>query len=246
MFPAYRLHGLLGAALLWLLGVTGASAQYLVYELRFTPDEDSVNFSFYTGAYMIAPVQGGAATIVLTTEEGGNRFYAVAEGGGKYFVAANQRVKKAAFSATALRGTAQAFYSASGYLNRSLLLDSPSGARSWRVAEALNGRFMAADDESAVGPAADGSFGMVGSARIKGTLREDLTLNATLSSSTLTEATTYILELLEKYGYTLDAGETTNEQESETADVNAELIDPDSIIDASLFPPEVRGQTPEP
>lgn len=241
MFPVSRLYVLLGAALLWLLGVSGASAQFLVYEMHFAPEEESLNFSFYSGSYMIAPVQGGAATLVLTTEDGGNRFYAVSESSGKFFVAANRRTKKAAFSATALRGTAQAFYSASGYLNRSLLLDSPTGARSWRIAEALDGRFMAADDESAAGPAADGSFGMVGSARIKGKLREDLTLNATHSAQTLTEATTYILELLEKYGYTPDAGETAPPPE----DIDAEPVQTDAVIDASLFPPEVRGQNPE-
>ena len=243
MFPVSRLHALLIAAGLWLLGVSGASAQFLVYELRFTPDEESINFSFYTGAYMIAPVQGGAATIILTTEEGGQRVYAVSESGGKFFVAANQRTKKAAFSAIAQRGTAQAFYSASGYLNRSLLLDSPSGARSWRVAEEINGRFMAADDESSVGPADDGSFGMTGSARIKGQLREDLTLNTTQNYTTLTDATTYILELLEKYGYSPDAGEGVTPTQS---DADTQTVESDSVIDPSLFPPEVRGQTSEP
>jgi hypothetical protein len=234
----------LGVLLLLLLGTVSASAQWLVYEVKFTPDDqDSVNFSFYNGAYIIAPAQGGAATLVLTTEDGGH-FYAVSEAGGRFFVAANRRTKKAVFSATALRGSAQAFYAASGYLNRSLLLDSPSGARSWRVAETIEGRFMAADDDGGLPPAPDGSFGMIGNAKIQATLREDLTANATLSYTTLTGATTYVIELLERYGYNPDTGAATP-----SADAAADAVEPaesESLIDASLFPQETQGQGPRP
>lgn len=221
------------AALVWLAMTMAASAQWLVYELRFTPEEDSVNFSFYTGAYVLASVHGGAATMILTTEEGG-RFYAVSENGAKFFIAANKRTKKAVFSAAALTGSAQAFYSAAGYLNRSLLLDSPSGARSWRVAEELTGRLMASDDEAGLAPAPDGSLGMVGNARIKGKLREDLTANATANYATQAEATRYIIDLLEKYGYVPDKGE---EPEPEPKP-NAEAAD--TVIEPSLFPVESR------
>lgn len=243
MFFPNRILGLFCASLLCLFGIGSASAQWLVYEVKFTPQNDSVNFSFYAGAYIIAPAGGGAATLVLTTEEGGH-FYAVSEAGGKFFVAANRTTKKAAFSAIALRGSAQAFYSASGYLNRSLLLDSPSGVRSWRVAEQITGRFMAADDEGGQAPAPDGSFGMIGDALIEGTLREDLTANATLSYTTLTGATNYVIELLERYGYVPDAGETAT-----ALDTTAELPEPtppvqdtDSLIDPSLFPQAIQGQ----
>ena len=81
----------------------------------------------------VAPIQGGATSIILTTEEGG-RYYAVSEGGGKFFVAANVQTRKAVFSAAALGGSGQVFYAASGHLNRSLLLGIPSGERAWRVA----------------------------------------------------------------------------------------------------------------
>jgi len=235
MFSTHHFHKLFCFALLWCAGITGASAQWLVYELRFSPEEDSVNFSFYTGAYLIAPAQGGPATMILTTEEGG-RFYAVAEGGGKFFMAANALARKAVFSAAALTGTSQAFYSASGWLNRSLLLGSPSGARSWRVAETLSGRLMAADDESETGPAADGSVGMTGSALITGILREDLTANATGNFTTHSGAVNYIVELLEKYGYEPDSSQNTSSQEQTVEEV--------SVIDASLFPVETQGRSP--
>lgn len=222
------------AALLWLAATVGASAQWLVYELRFTPEEESVNFSFYTGGYVIVPAQGGPASIVLTTEEDG-RFYAVAESSGKYFVAANANVKKAVFAAAALTGSGQAFYTASGHMNRSLFLSGSGGSRSWRVAEVLTGRLLAADDESATGPAPDGSFGVVGSALISGTLREDLTANTSATFSTQNAATAYVIELLEKYGYVPDTGSLPAPAVS-----SAEA----AMIDASLFPVELQGQEP--
>jgi hypothetical protein len=80
--PAFvRPARLLFAALLWLGAAAAASAEWLVYELKFAPVEESVNFSHYSGAYLVAPLKGGPASIILTTEEGG-RFYAHAEGGG--------------------------------------------------------------------------------------------------------------------------------------------------------------------
>lgn len=232
---ARSLPTLFCAALVWVLGAAGASAQWLVYELKFTPEaEESVNFSFYSGGYVVVPAGGGPATFVLTTEEGG-RFYAVAESSGKYFVAANVNVRKAVFTATSFTGTSQAFYMAGGAMNRSLLLGAGASAKAWRVAEYMTGRLLAADDESATGPAADGSFGVTGSALITATLREDLTTNSSAAFASQNAAANYIIELLEKYGYEPDEGS-----------LPAPLITSEeaAMIDASLFPVETRGQAP--
>jgi hypothetical protein len=228
MFPIVRYHPLLLTAMLWLTALGCAPAQWLVYELTFTQEEESVNFSCYKSAYLIVPAQGGRATMVLTTEDGGN-FYAVAESSAKYFVAANTTSRKAVFSAASMSGNSQALYTASGHLNRSLLLETPSGMTTLRVAEALDGRLLAADDESDKGPSPDGSLGMIGSAYITGMLREDLTAQATRNFTTLNGATSYIVELLEKYGYTPDVGSVPVQPEV--------TIQDDSVIDASLFPP---------
>jgi hypothetical protein len=225
--PAFvRPARLLFAALLWLGAAAAASAEWLVYELKFAPVEESVNFSHYSGAYLVAPLKGGPASIILTTEEGG-RFYAHAEGGGKFFTAVNAQVRKAVFSALALQGSSQAFYTASGKLNRSLLLTNASGlVRTWHVAETLQGRLMSADDESATGPAPDGSLGVIGEAVVTATLREDLTAIATGRFHSLAGATAYLVELLEKYGYAPDEGTIPVEPAAEA----------ESVIDASLFP----------
>lgn len=220
-------------ASLWLAMSGGAAGQWLVYELVFTPEADGVNFSSYRSAYLVAPARGGAATLVLTTDEGG-RSYAVADSGAKFFLAANAGQRKAAFSALAISGNAQALYAAAGEMNRSLLLDTPEGQTVLRVAERLQGRLMAADDESDKGPAADGSIGMIGSATIQGTLREDLTAIVTRHFSGQNLAVAYITELLEKYGYSPDTGSAPAQIKVET------ILEDGSIIDPSLFPPETR------
>ncbi len=238
MVPTSRFNPLFLAAALWLTAMVGAQAQWLIYELTFTPEKDSVNFSSYKSAYLVAPANGGAATMVLTTDDGG-RYFAVADSGAKYFLAANATQKKAAFSALAISGNAQALYAASGNLNRSLLLDTPEGEQKvLRVAETLHGRLMAADDESDKGPAADGSIGMIGSATIKGTLREDLSGIATRHFTSQTLAVSYVVELLEKYGYAPDEGSAPMKLEVET------IQEDGSIIDASLFPPEALPKAP--
>lgn len=226
-----RFPCLLLAAALWLGGPAPASAEWLVYELKFARESESVNFSFYTSAYVIAPLNGGPVSIVLATEEGG-QFYAMAESSGKFFVAANAQARKAVISALALKGTSQAFYTASGHLNRSLLLKNAAGqTRTWRVAEFLTGRLMSADDESERGPAEDGSYGVVGEAVITGTLREDLTALATANFTTQAGAVAYIAELLEKYGYLPDEGVPVLQPETrDQVDTGG------SVIDASLFP----------
>jgi hypothetical protein len=215
------------AAVLWLAMLGHAAAGWLVYELKFAPGDASVNFSFYSSAYLVAPLNGGPVSILLTTEEEG-RYYARAESSGKFFVAANDQTRKAVFSALALKGTSQAFYTASGRLNRPLLLNHADGStRTWHVAETLSGRLMCADDESERGPAADGSLGVIGDAVLTATLREDLTAIASARYHSQAGATAYLVELLEKYGYEPDEGTVAAPVAPRAAG---------GVIDPSLFP----------
>jgi hypothetical protein len=213
-----------------LAGSPGALANWLVYELKLVPDEaSSLNFQFYTGAYVVVPVTGGAASLVLTTEDQG-RFYAVAEGGARAFTAANPATRRTVISALALNGSAQACYTASGLVNQALSLPSPQGLRSYRVAGTLQGQLIASDDDSeAQTLPADGSLGMVGTARIDGTLRQDLTYNASQYAS-LADVVLYLTGLLEHYGYAPDNGEPV----TAVSTIEGHAID--GSTDASLFP----------
>lgn len=201
---------------------SAAQAQWLVYELRFQEQEGSVNFSFYTGAYVIAPIDGGAASVVFTTENGG-AVYAVSENSVRYFIAASGGARKAVLSAVAINGTAQAFYSASGSLNGTVDYLAEGVNRAASVATELDGTLLASDDESeASAPAEDGSLGMIGRATIQGTLRQDLTQIANSESATMSDAVGLIVGLLEKYGYRADTDEVQAPQMIEPA-VDADI-----------------------
>jgi hypothetical protein len=226
--------------ILLLASALPASAQWLVYELRFTPDDESVNFSFYSGGYLIAPVEGGASSIVFTTEEGGNH-YAVSENTVRYFSTVNRTGVKAAVSATAINGTAQAFYNATGYLNTTLAYTVDGVIRNARVATELKGRLLAADDETLLPPAQDGSHGMIGSATITGALRQDLSAILNSEHSTMGAAVSGVTTLLERYGYSPDVGDAA----VETTQV-PQMIEPPTSDLSELFggqPAVKKGET---
>lgn len=219
--------------LLFLAISSVAQAQWLVYELRFKEEAGSVNFSFYTGAYVVAPLKGGAASIVFTTETGGS-YYAVSENSLRYYIAANQGVKQAVLSAFTINGTAQAFYSASGYFDSTIDYTEEGVARSGSVATSLAGMLLASDDESIKGPATDGSLGMIGRATMTATLRQDLTQITNGSAITMSDAVKSVVGLLEKYGYHPDVGDVPSESTA-TAATTPQMREPDDSDVSALF-----------
>lgn len=203
----FRFSRLVSFLLFFFAAIASARAQWLVYELRFQEEAGSVNFSFYTGAYVVAPLKGGAASIVFTTETGGN-FYAAAENSMRYYMAVNKGVQQAVLSAFTINGTAQAFYSASGYLTTTVDYVENGVTRTMSVPSELAGMLLASDDESNNTPAADGSRGMIGRASIKGVLRRDLTDITNQTGFTMHDAMASITTLLEKYNYHPDTGDS--------------------------------------
>jgi hypothetical protein len=225
----------------WLTLSAGASANdtgWLVYELKFTPDAaGNLNFHFYTGAYIITPIVGGASSLVLTTEEG-ERLYVIADKAARAFTAAGPTTRKTVISAIALNGSAQASYLATGDINHTLSLPGPKGLRSFRVAGTLLGTLIASDDDSEARTLPqDGTLGMVGSAIIEGRLREDLTYNAS-QYTTQADAVLYLAGLLERYGYTAEGAQPiTLEGEPAPPVVKGALADPVTEgADAALVP----------
>ena len=238
---------LLLSALLILLGAKPASAQWAVYDMRMVADaEASVNFTHYTGAYIVAPLAGGAASIVFTTETDG-RFYAVAENGARFFVAGNNLKRRAVISASASVGTSQSMYLASGPLNntRSYTVLQQKGVAI--IASDLFGQLMTSDDEHlAAGPASDGSLGVVGTASFKGFFRKDLADRLDAEAPTMGQAVEVITTLLAKYGYQSESETPQVTTTSKTLDpvlapvVSAAPVDVPGGAESSLFPPGSR------
>ena len=228
MFPFLRPVAL---AMLFLTVSSVAKAQWLVYELRFKEEVGSVNFSFYTGAYVVAPIKGGAASIVFTTEDSGN-YYTVSENSLRYYIAANQGEKQAVISAFTINGTAQAYYSASGSFNSSISYTEEGLSRTSSVAGEISGMLLASDDESFQTPASDGSLGMIGRATITGTPRNDLTQIVNKSILTMGDAVGSIVSLLEKYDYKPDVGDVPS---GTTETTTSESVEPANSDVSALF-----------
>jgi hypothetical protein len=222
-----RISRLICQLILFLTLSSAAKAQWLVYELTFQEEAGSVNFSFYSGAYVVAPIDGGAASIVFTTEVGGPA-YAVSENSMRYFIAANQGVRQGALSAFSINGTATALYNASGNLDTTVEYIDQGVRRTIRVAGDMTGSLLAADDESFQTPASDGSLGMIGRASIAGALRPDLTDVVNQTSVTMSDAVAGIVALLEKYGYRADVGDLQDVPSEPTTPVMDQSPAPES------------------
>lgn len=229
-----RLFRHLTFVLLFLTLSSAAKAQWLVYELRFKEEAGSVNFSFYTGAYVVAPIGGGAASVVFTTEDGGN-YYAVSQNSLRYYFVSNAGATQAALSALSINGTAQAFYSAAGSFDSSVAYTENGVSRTGSAASQLAGMLLASDDESTKTPAADGSLGMIGRASIAGTLRQDLTQIVNQTAITMNDSVSQIVGLLEKYGYKADEGDVPSGTTSTTTQPTAEVEQPDNSDVSALF-----------
>ncbi|MDB6139720.1 MAG: hypothetical protein JWO94_2792 [Verrucomicrobiaceae bacterium] len=234
------------STLLILLGSVSARAQWAVYDLRMSTDEEaSVNFVHYTGAYLVAPLSGGAASLIFTTETEG-RSYAVAENAARFFVAANAAKRRAVVSAVASSGSSQSMYQASGPLNTTRSYTIRGQKSVAIVASDLYGQLMTSDDEHlASGPASDGSLGVVGVAAFRGFLRKDLSDRLDAEAPTMSQAVDVITTLLQKYGY-------QSESESDTRPlVDSSILQPPVPpaptadvfgAEGSLFPPGSREE----
>ncbi|MDB6118992.1 MAG: hypothetical protein JWO08_2773 [Verrucomicrobiaceae bacterium] len=235
---------LLLSALLLVLGSMSASAQWAVYDMRMVADEESsVNFVHYSGVYVVAPLAGGQASLIFTTEADG-RNYAVAENAARLFVAGNAGKARAVISAVASSGTSQSMYQASGPLNNTRSYVIRGDKRVAIIASDLYGQLMTSDNEHFAVPAIDGSLGVVGLASFKGFFRKDLSDRADAEAPTMGQAVEIITTLLEKYGYQSESAET---QATSTVTASQSPADPTPIndegsADGSLFPPGSREE----
>ncbi len=237
----------LASLLLMLAGSMPAFAQWVVYDMRMISDQEvSVNFAHYSGAYLVAPLGGGAASLILTTEEGG-RFYAVAQDAARFFVAGDTTKRRAVFSALAAVGTSQTMYLASGALNNTYSYVNLNEKNIAIVATELTGHLMTADDEQrALLPSLDGSKGVVGEASFKGFFRKDLSDRLNADSPTMDQAVESITGLLEKYGYESELSPrpaTTGAEAAQPAPfAQPQGSDSDTTAEGSLFPPGLREE----
>lgn len=224
-------------------------AQWMVYDVRITPEEEtSVNFTPYTGIYLIVPVEGGRTTMIFATENAG-RLYAVSREAGRYFIAANAQKRRGVFSSIIIDRTVQAMYQATGALNGTLSYRLDGEHRATRIPLAMTGTFLASDSEIETVVPDGGDIGVAGQAALSANFRADLTrILQDQAQPTLENSVKIISDLLERYGYQPDTEplpaveESTQPASAPATPAPAPQNESLPSTDGSLFPPGSREE----
>ncbi|RBP35336.1 hypothetical protein DES53_1223 [Roseimicrobium gellanilyticum] len=205
-----------------LLCASAAQGQVLVYKFD-TSDAKGINFHTFEGGYVVAPLLGGDATFLLTTKEDG-RQYLESSGGGRLFTAVSgSGDKKAVISASTGLGAAEGALVALGDINHTVKISSPASTITARVAKALHGTLVSADDESdAETEARDGSIGNGGTADVKITLDEKETNRVNDDGLTLAQTVEHLKLELEREGYRPVSGDDGDDDDDDEEEEEVE------------------------
>jgi len=146
--------------LLSCLSATAQTQEFVaIYELNFSePDPGAVNYSYYTGGFLIVPGNNGTASFVLTLEEDGEKVYAIAQDSAEVFFVSDGDNTAAVARARSDRDTAQSSLLLTGKPDRDLYRPKSN----LRVASKLKGKFLASDSESGEAFDPDEGIGFVG------------------------------------------------------------------------------------
>ena len=170
----------------------------IVYKLTFEVTGDSINFRPFQGGYYIAPIEGGAGTLLLTRQTGKQKTYYAFTSFGQLFLAKSGSKRKAVIS-TSTGSQLVDFGSISttalfaiGDANETKELKTASTEGNVFYAEELTGYSVSADSETDLPFASNAAsdVGVAGAttlrakldqARTEDALKRNLTVSATLA-----------------------------------------------------------------
>jgi len=138
------LLALLTALVCW---TSAAQGQVVVYRLTFEQLGESINYRPYQNGYYVAPMAGGAGSLVLTQTTGNQRQYFAYEGFGELFVAVKGETQKMVLSATATNDVSTTVFYALGTANKDFEVESRNLSGKVKVAEKMTGYAVSADSE---------------------------------------------------------------------------------------------------
>ncbi len=124
-----------------------AHAQVAVYRLTFTQTGDSINYRPYQNGYYVAPIEGGAGSLILTLVTGNTREYFTYETFGEVFVAIKGNTKKMVLSATATNDVSTTVFYGIGTTDDEIEVESRNAVSKVKVATRLTGYAVSADSE---------------------------------------------------------------------------------------------------
>lgn len=201
-FSFRRLPAILAA--LCLMGfATSASAQILVYKLRFE-SERSVNLDFYNEGYFIVPAAGGSGSFVFMVNTPKEKSYSPTTPGRLFPALTKDDSLKWVVSASSggtSSSTSGSSYVCFGSVNQSVRLTGPTFDVRTKISPSLRGSVNAFSDESASGPASDGTMGFAAVLDFKMSYDKDRTSAANKKGQTVAQATTALITELGRRGF---------------------------------------------
>lgn len=194
-------------AVLVLAGMaTTASAQILIYKVRIE-NQRSVNLDFYNEGYFIAPASGGTGSFIFTVNTPRERSFSPTTPGRLFPALTGKDSLKWIVSATSggtgtTTSTTGASYVCFGSVNRSVRLTGPTFDVRTKISPSLRGSVNAFSDESASGPARDGTMGFAAVLDFKMSYDKDRTSSANKKGQSVAQATAALRTELTRRGFT--------------------------------------------
>ena len=201
-----RRFSALWLAMLVLAGITtSASAQVLVYKLRFE-NERSVNLDFYNEGYFVVPSSGGSGSFIFTVNTPKEKSYSPTTPGRLFPALTEDDSLKWIVSATSggtgtTASTTGASYVCFGSVNRSVRLTGPTFDVRTKISPSLRGSVNAFSDESASGPAADGTMSFAAVLDFKMSYDKDRSSSANKKGQSVSEVITALITELTRRGF---------------------------------------------
>lgn len=193
-------------AVLVLAGIaTSATAQVLVYKLRFE-SERSINLDFYNEGYFVVPSAGGSGSFIFTVNTPKEKSYSPTTPGRLFPALTGKDSLKWIVSATSggtgtTASTTGSSYVCFGSVNRSVRLTGPTFDIRTNISPSLRGSVNAFSDESASGPASDGTMSFAAVLDFKMSYDKDRTSSANKKGQSVAQVTTALITELTRRGF---------------------------------------------
>lgn len=205
------------ALLLLSVSATQGFGQLVIYKLTFDVAGETINYRPYQGGFYVAPIEGGAGTLILTLTTGGQKQFYQYANFGELFVAVKGENRKVVLSATAANTVSTTTFFAIGTANDEKEVETRSSDGKIFIAKELKGYAVSADSERDL-PYASSSptdIGVAGVSYLRALIDDRRTDDAIKNSRTLTDQVTLLTTNLTDDGYV--NGQTTTATGTGTA-----------------------------
>jgi len=221
-------------ALGFLLPISEAFSQVVVYRIEFDDDSDAINYRPYFRGYYVAPATGGVGSILLQwISSSSERNYQTNEDFGQLFIAVDGSKKRMVLSATSTNQISSTSLLAIGQMDSTLKIEGDNFKTDIKVADKMEGSSLSADSERDLPFFGFGEdSGYAGISKIKVHLEKRRTDEANDEESTVAETLAELVTFVEGQGYTTIETATTPDAPRD-GDVDTDVAESPALPDAT-------------